>query len=95
MKKVTLGFDLGVGSVGWSIIDNETNKILDLGSRLFSEPNLAVNRRAYRTDVHLKERKAAKEENKASTVQWIILGFLIFMSFLNLLLYILLAIKTI
>ena len=35
-------------------------------------------------DVQLKERKAAKEENKASTVQWIVLGFLIFMSFLNL-----------
>lgn len=46
-------------------------------------------------DVQLKERKAAKEENKASTVQWIVLGFLIFMSFLNLLLYILLAIKAI
>ena len=36
MKKVTVGFDLGIGSVGWSIIDNETNQILDLGSRLFS-----------------------------------------------------------
>ncbi|MCV3753586.1 type II CRISPR RNA-guided endonuclease Cas9 [Mycoplasma enhydrae] len=42
---VTLGFDLGIGSVGWSIVQNDNNEILELGSRLFNEPKLAKTRR--------------------------------------------------
>ena len=62
MKKVTVGFDLGIGSVGWSIIDNETNQILDLGSRLFSEPILAAERRQHRSQRRMLRRKKFRNE---------------------------------
>lgn len=32
-----LGLDLGTNSVGWVIIDDEKNKILSIGSRIFPE----------------------------------------------------------
>lgn len=36
-KKINIGFDIGVASVGWSIMD-EDNKILNMGVRLFDDP---------------------------------------------------------
>ncbi|WP_327032700.1 type II CRISPR RNA-guided endonuclease Cas9, partial [Metamycoplasma hyosynoviae] len=56
-EKITIGLDLGVGSVGWSIIDSN-NKVVDLGSRLFDEPNLALDRRAFRSRRRMIRRKA-------------------------------------
>ncbi|WP_027120764.1 type II CRISPR RNA-guided endonuclease Cas9 [Mycoplasmopsis lipofaciens] len=61
-KNVTLGFDLGVGSVGWAILDNETNKILKLGSRLFKEPKLAIDRRKARSIRRSIRRKAYRNK---------------------------------
>ncbi|MDD1359976.1 type II CRISPR RNA-guided endonuclease Cas9 [Metamycoplasma hyosynoviae] len=55
-EKITIGLDLGVGSVGWSIIDSN-NKVVDLGSRLFDEPNLALDRRAFRSRRRMIRRK--------------------------------------
>ncbi|WP_461220476.1 type II CRISPR RNA-guided endonuclease Cas9 [Mycoplasmoides gallisepticum] len=46
--EVTIGLDLGVGSVGWAIVDNETNIIHHLGSRLFSQAKTAEDRRSFR-----------------------------------------------
>lgn len=37
MSKLVLGLDVGIASVGWGIIDYETNKIIASGVRLFSE----------------------------------------------------------
>ncbi|MGL4647707.1 MAG: type II CRISPR RNA-guided endonuclease Cas9 [Mycoplasmoidaceae bacterium] len=36
-KKLNIGFDIGVASVGWSLID-EDNNLIDLGVRLFEDP---------------------------------------------------------
>ncbi len=36
-KKINIGFDIGVTSVGWSLID-EDYKIVDMGVRLFNDP---------------------------------------------------------
>lgn len=36
MKKI-LGLDLGTNSIGWAIVDEENNKILGMGSRIFPE----------------------------------------------------------
>ncbi|VEU78917.1 Uncharacterized protein conserved in bacteria [Metamycoplasma arthritidis] len=55
--KVILGFDLGIGSVGWSIVNKETDDIIDLGSRLFPEPELAVKRREARSSRRINRRK--------------------------------------
>lgn len=36
MKKINIGFDIGVASVGWSVID-ENHNIIDMGVRLFDD----------------------------------------------------------
>lgn len=36
-KKIVLGLDIGVASVGWGIIEKDTGTIIDKGVRLFSE----------------------------------------------------------
>lgn len=35
-KKINIGLDIGVASVGWSIIDDENN-LINYGSRLFPD----------------------------------------------------------
>lgn len=42
MSKI-LGLDLGTNSIGWEIIDNSSNKIIDCGVRIF--PNSLNNER--------------------------------------------------
>jgi CRISPR-associated endonuclease Csn1 len=32
----SIGLDLGISSVGWSVIDERTGNVIDLGVRLFS-----------------------------------------------------------
>lgn len=46
----SIGLDIGIASVGWSIIDSESGRILDLGSTLFSarESQENIDRRGYR-----------------------------------------------
>lgn len=41
MKKISIGFDLGSASVGWSIISHENDKtlsLLDMGVRIYDDP---------------------------------------------------------
>ncbi|TPR53352.1 type II CRISPR RNA-guided endonuclease Cas9 [Metamycoplasma neophronis] len=68
LKEVSLGLDLGIGSVGWSLIDNETNDVIALGSRLFNEPNLAQDRREKRGIRRSIRRKAFKKNKFAELV---------------------------
>lgn len=56
-EKIVIGFDLGVASVGWSIVNAETKEVIDLGVRLFSEPEKADYRKAKRTTRRLLRRK--------------------------------------
>ncbi|MDN2453388.1 type II CRISPR RNA-guided endonuclease Cas9 [Lactobacillus sp. UCMA15818] len=50
MAKYSVGLDIGIASVGWSIVDAEKKEIVDLGSRIFSSGNAAANqeRRSFR-----------------------------------------------
>ena len=41
MEKYILGLDLGTNSVGWSVIDPESEKIVDTGVRIFTEGVIA------------------------------------------------------
>ncbi|WP_444704853.1 type II CRISPR RNA-guided endonuclease Cas9 [Mycoplasma sp. 332] len=66
--EVSLGLDLGIGSVGWSLVNNETNEVIALGSRLFDEPNLAEDRRAHRSLRRSIRRKALKKNAYAKLV---------------------------
>ncbi|NCT18442.1 MAG: hypothetical protein GW771_09450, partial [Flavobacteriia bacterium] len=36
MAKI-LGLDLGTNSIGWAVVDDNANKILGMGSRIFPE----------------------------------------------------------
>ncbi|WKX02398.1 type II CRISPR RNA-guided endonuclease Cas9 [Candidatus Mycoplasma mahonii] len=36
MKNIDIGFDIGISSVGWALVDSQTSKIILHGSRLFS-----------------------------------------------------------
>ncbi|MGL4589769.1 MAG: type II CRISPR RNA-guided endonuclease Cas9 [Mycoplasmatales bacterium] len=48
MKRVSIGFDLGVASCGWSIVDCETKEILDYGVKIFKKSEKAEERRKHR-----------------------------------------------
>ncbi|WP_339030580.1 type II CRISPR RNA-guided endonuclease Cas9 [Spiroplasma endosymbiont of Cantharis nigra] len=39
MKKVNIGLDLGIASLGWSIVEIDTKEIIDAGIYLFEEAN--------------------------------------------------------
>ncbi|MDX9691394.1 MAG: type II CRISPR RNA-guided endonuclease Cas9, partial [Acholeplasmataceae bacterium] len=57
-KKLVLGLDIGITSVGWGIID-EDNKIVKAGVRLFEEADSDNNtkRRSFRSQRRLKNRR--------------------------------------
>lgn len=59
MSRLVLGLDVGISSVGWGIIDLDTEKIVDSGVRLFAEGDsgLNANRRAFRSTRRLLRRK--------------------------------------
>ncbi|MFV8414095.1 type II CRISPR RNA-guided endonuclease Cas9 [Mycoplasma sp. Z707] len=67
-KQVTLGFDLGVGSVGWSVVDSQTNQIYYLGSRLFSSAQTAQERRAFRGARRLIRRRKYKNQRLVNLI---------------------------
>lgn len=59
MSKLVLGLDIGISSVGWGIIEEETGEIKDAGVRLFEEANRNANeeRRGFRSARRLKRRR--------------------------------------
>ncbi len=59
-KKLVLGLDIGVASVGWGIIDKETGQIIDKGVRLFSEID-GENNEKRRTFRHIRRSLRRKE----------------------------------
>ncbi|GGH74210.1 CRISPR-associated endonuclease Cas9 [Compostibacillus humi] len=63
MGKV-LGLDIGISSVGWGIIDQETGEIIDAGVRLFEEASRNANeeRRSFRGARRLKRRRTHRLE---------------------------------
>ncbi|WP_322961525.1 type II CRISPR RNA-guided endonuclease Cas9 [Mycoplasmopsis cynos] len=61
-RKVTLGFDLGVASVGWAIVDSETNEVYKLGSRLFDIPDTNIDRRAKRGSRRIVRRRSYRNQ---------------------------------
>ncbi|MDW2906952.1 type II CRISPR RNA-guided endonuclease Cas9 [Mesomycoplasma ovipneumoniae] len=62
-KSIAIGFDLGIASVGWAIINSETNEILNWGSRIFKEREKgAAERRSFRTARRTIRRRQYKSE---------------------------------
>ena len=48
MEHFTLGLDIGITSIGWSVIDTDQGKLIDLGVHLFEEANPASDARSNR-----------------------------------------------
>lgn len=57
-----IGLDIGIASVGWAVLDNETGAIVDLGVRLFSARNSDNNadRRVARSSRRLLSRRVTR-----------------------------------
>src|SRR5690606_33067436 len=63
MAKI-LGLDIGISSVGWGIIDDETGEIIDAGVRIFEEAQRNANeeRRSFRGTRRLIRRRVHRLE---------------------------------
>lgn len=64
MSNLVLGLDIGISSVGWGIINEETGEIIDAGVRLFEEADRNANedRRNFRSARRLKRRRKHRLE---------------------------------
>ena len=56
-ENLSIGIDLGIASVGWSVVDLKENKIIDKGVYLFSKSEKAEDRRVSRSVRRRKKRK--------------------------------------
>ena len=64
MQKLTLGLDIGVSSVGWGIIDENSGNIIDCAARIFpqSEKDDNLTRRTMRGSRRLTRRRKHRLE---------------------------------
>lgn len=67
----TIGYDIGITSIGWSVIDVENNQLIDQGVRLFKEAESAQSRRIHRSSRRtIRRKKWRKEEFKQALVDF-------------------------
>ena len=64
MKKYIIGLDLGINNVGYSIVDQDTNKIIKTGVRLYSPANKAEEKRSARNT----RRRMKRKDNRINEV---------------------------
>lgn len=62
MEKYIIGLDLGINNVGWSIINQQTNEIVDYGVVRYTESSNAQDRRNYRATRRLRNRRQHRIE---------------------------------
>ena len=69
MEKYYLGLDVGIGSIGWSVINIEKNRIEDFGVRLFEsgedtrkKERFSQKRRRYRGIRRLYRRRSHRKQ---------------------------------
>ncbi|MFV0382019.1 MAG: type II CRISPR RNA-guided endonuclease Cas9 [Breznakia sp.] len=74
-KKITFGYDIGITSCGWAVMDNETNELIEQGVSSFPEAQAAssarLNRSARRT---LRRKKWRLKQLKRAFVDFELLG---------------------
>lgn len=61
-NELSIGIDLGIASVGWSVVDLTGNKVIDKGVYLFAEAEKAEERRNKRSSRRRKKRKMHRLE---------------------------------
>lgn len=62
-KKYSIGLDLGINNVGWSIVDMDKKEIEKCGVRMFSVSKGAEERRNYRSSKRTKQRKNTRKKD--------------------------------
>lgn len=71
MNHFTLGLDVGITSIGWSVMDMEQNKLIDLGVRLFEEAKPAASARDFRSARRtLRRKKWRKNQLKKAFIDF-------------------------
>ena len=63
MKKVHLGLDLGIASVGWSLVDDQQN-IIAMGSHLFQQLSDPKDNQKYGEGTRGQQRRARRIGNR-------------------------------
>lgn len=67
----TIGYDIGITSIGWSVIDVENKQLIDQGVRLFKEAESAQSRRIHRSSRRtIRRKKWRKEQFKQALVDF-------------------------
>lgn len=61
-KCTTLGLDIGVGSIGWALIDQKQGQLVDMGVRMFNEAKPAQEARLHRSARRTQRRKKWREK---------------------------------
>ena len=61
-SKYTLGLDIGIGSIGWAVLDCENSDLIDFGSRIFEEAKPAADSRKYRSARRNNRRKKWRKQ---------------------------------
>lgn len=75
MEHFTLGLDIGITSIGWSVIDTDQGKLIDLGVHLFEEANPASDARSNRCARRgIRRRKWRKEQLRRAFIDFGVLS---------------------
>lgn len=59
-----LGLDVGIGSLGWSVVDENKHRIVDLGVRIFESGEEGAKKAADRASQKRRQQRAAKRLNR-------------------------------
>ena len=76
MKKVDIGFDIGIASVGWAIVDAKTSEIVLHGSRLFDTVDDKKDSKL-KNEKRREMRSARRQKNRRITLKRDFIKFLI------------------
>lgn len=58
----TVSFDIGIGSVGWAIVDADRAKLIEMGSRIFNSATPAQEARLNRSARRTQRRRKWREQ---------------------------------
>ncbi|MGX7204736.1 type II CRISPR RNA-guided endonuclease Cas9 [Enterococcus pingfangensis] len=69
---VNIGFDIGIASVGWSVLDTCTGKIIETGVNIFPSASAAKNveRRGFRQARRLTRRRKTRLRDLRALLEW-------------------------
>ncbi|PPE05668.1 type II CRISPR RNA-guided endonuclease Cas9 [Mesoplasma corruscae] len=65
MKKVNIGLDIGIASVGWAIVNADKFEIIDAGSRIFNE----ANNTNYQTAASTRENRSKRRQYRRNKLR--------------------------